>query len=129
MGNTVAGARVHYACSCKQLHASKMEEEEYDRIVSFLKTRVLPTDFTKNRKDSFRRKCKQFVAKDDTLYYRDHKKNIDLQVIVPFKRQVCAIWTLSLLLLLAAFSPELEIVLQPYRVPATLCDKLPLKFY
>jgi hypothetical protein len=91
-----------------------MEEEEYDRILSSLKTRVLPTGLTKNQKDSFRRKCKQFVVKDDALFYRDHKKHIDLQVIsyntyMPFKRQVCAIWTLALAVI--NFSPELEIVL------------------
>ena len=57
-----------------------MEQKEYDRIVGYHKTKTLPAALTKNQRDSFRRKCKHFVLKEGLLYYRDVKKEVDLQV-------------------------------------------------
>ena len=39
--------------------------------MSYLQTKTMPSDFTKNQKDSLRRKCKNFMLKEGLLYYRD----------------------------------------------------------
>ena len=58
-----------------------MDQEQYDLIYSFVRDKQFPAHLSKNRKDSLRRKCKRFVIKSDgLLYYRNQKKNVDLQV-------------------------------------------------
>ena len=54
-----------------------MEQVQYDRIVSYLRTGSFPS---KNEKDFFGRKTKNFVVKDGWLFYSDKKKATDLQV-------------------------------------------------
>ena len=58
-----------------------MEQVQYDRIVSYLRTGSFPSSMTKNEKDSLRRKAKNFVVIDGLLFYRDKKKAADLQVL------------------------------------------------
>ena len=55
-----------------------MEQVQYDRIVSYLRTGSFPS---KNEKDFLRRKTKNFVVKDGLLFYSDKKKAADLQVL------------------------------------------------
>ncbi len=57
-----------------------MEKKEYDRILDHLRSKTLPSCLSKNVKDSLRRKSKQFVIKDDLLYFKDVKRQVDLQV-------------------------------------------------
>ena len=64
-----------------ELASNKMEQVQYDGIVSYLRTGSFPSSMTKNEKDSLRRKAKNFLVKDGLLFYRDKKKAADLQVL------------------------------------------------
>ena len=54
-----------------------MEQVQYDRIVSYLRTGSFPS---KNKR-FLRRKTKNFVIKDGLLFYSDKKKAADFQVL------------------------------------------------
>ena len=57
-----------------------MDQREYDTLFSYVKKGEFPSNFTKNQKDSLRRKSKCFFIKDGVLFFRDKKKNADLKV-------------------------------------------------
>ena len=58
-----------------------MEQGLYDLLFAYLRDKNLPPDLSKNKKDSLRRKAKSFVLKNDgLLYFRDKKRETDLQV-------------------------------------------------
>ena len=61
-----------------------MEQEQYDiSYICYLKEGYIPKDITKNKRDAFRRKCKNFIVKSDgLLYFKDKRKEVDLQVTV-----------------------------------------------
>ena len=44
-----------------ELASNKMEQVQYDGIVSYLRTGSFPSSMTKNEKDSLRRKAKNFL--------------------------------------------------------------------
>ena len=64
------------------LHAVdlKMDQQEYDRLYLYLRSAELPSGFTKNQKDSLKRKSKSFIIRDDALFFRDAKKGVELKV-------------------------------------------------
>ena len=55
-----------------------MEQVQYDRIVSYLRTGSFPS---KNEKGFWEKKTKNFVIKDGLLFYSDKKKAADFQVL------------------------------------------------
>jgi len=58
-----------------------MNQEQYDVLLSYLRTAKLPSTLTKNEKDSFRRKWRAFWWRMDCCsYHRDGKSNVDQQV-------------------------------------------------
>ena len=57
-----------------------MEQKQYDDLFSYIRTKEFPTGYSKTQKDSLRRKSKSFIIKDGLLFFRDKKKNADLQV-------------------------------------------------
>lgn len=73
-----------------ELASKKMEQVQYDKIVSYLRTGNFPSSMTKNEKDSLRRKAKNFVVKDGLLFYRDQKKAADLLVLKHAVSFLCA---------------------------------------
>ena len=58
-----------------------MEPVLYDRLYNLCCSSAFPSELTKAEKDSLRRKSKNFLAKNGLLYYRDRKRNVDLQVM------------------------------------------------
>ena len=58
----------------------KMNQEQYDVLLSYLRTAKLPSTLTKNEKDSLRRKSKSFLVKNGLLYHRNRKSDVDQQV-------------------------------------------------
>ena len=59
-----------------------MEQGLYDALHLFVRTGTFPKGLTKYEKDCTRRKAKNFVVKNGLLYFREKKKNVDLQVIL-----------------------------------------------
>ena len=58
-----------------------MEQSLYDRLYNFCRGGALPSHLTqKKEKDSLRRKGKNFLVKDGLLFYREKRRNVDLQV-------------------------------------------------
>ena len=57
-----------------------MDQQEYDRLLLYLRSAELPSGFTKNQKDSLKRKSKSFIIRDDALFFRDAKKGVELKV-------------------------------------------------
>ena len=57
-----------------------MEQKKYDDLFSYVRKKYFPADFNKTQRDNLRRKSKSFVIKDGLLFFRDKKKNVDLQV-------------------------------------------------
>ena len=49
-------------------------------ICFHVRKKNFPADFAKIQRDNLRRKSKSFVIKDGLLFFRDKKKNVDLQV-------------------------------------------------
>ena len=62
--------------------SAEMDQQEYGRICAYLRTRELPDELSKNKKDALRRKCRKFVLKDGLLHFQDKKRNVDLQARV-----------------------------------------------
>lgn len=58
----------------------RVEQEQYDQILAYLRTGNMPIHLSKNAKDSLRRKSKSFIAKDGMLFYKD-KIESEYQVI------------------------------------------------
>ena len=57
------------------------DELEYKLLSSFITDKTLPSNLSKNKRDSLRRKAKGFVLKSDgLLYFRYKKKGTDLKV-------------------------------------------------
>ena len=52
-----------------------MDQQEYDRLFLYLRSAELPSGFTKNQKDSLKRK-----SKSDALFFKDAKKGVELKV-------------------------------------------------
>ena len=75
-----------------------MEQREYEKIFKYLQSGSFPS-LTRNEKDSLRRKAKNFVVKDGLLYYRDRKKNCDLQVGCYFNIHLASVCLISRTLL------------------------------
>ena len=59
-----------------------MEQSQYDQIYNYIRSGELPSNRSKNEKDCLRRKSKTFCIKNGLLFYREKKRNVDLQVIV-----------------------------------------------
>ena len=52
-----------------------MDQDQYDQLFAYLREGIFPSNLSKNKKGSLRRKCKNFPVKDDgLLYFRDEKK-------------------------------------------------------
>ena len=59
-----------------------MDQIAYNSLFLYnIKSREYPSNLNKNQKDALRRKSKNFIIKEDVLFYHDKKKNIDLKVI------------------------------------------------
>ena len=57
-----------------------MDQIAYNSLFLYIKSREYPSNLNKNQKDALCRKSKNFI-KEDVMFYRDKKKNIDLKVI------------------------------------------------
>ncbi len=58
-----------------------MDQQEYDLLYEYIRRKEFPTTISKNKKDSLRRKSKQFeVMEDGLLYFKDKKNNKKLKV-------------------------------------------------
>ena len=60
--------------------AVAMDQHEYDQLLTYKQTALLPKNLSKNNKDSLRRKAKPFVIKDGFLFFKDMKNARELQV-------------------------------------------------
>ena len=58
--------------SCSLLHAVDLNRSTIDCFCIF--------GFTKNQKDSLKRKSKSFIIRDDALFFKDAKKGVELKV-------------------------------------------------
>ena len=58
-----------------------MDQIAYNSLFLYIKSREYPSNLNKNQKDALRRKSKNFIIKEDVLFYHDKKKNIDSKVI------------------------------------------------
>ena len=64
-----------------------MNQQEYGRICTFLRSRELP-NVTKNKKDVLRR-SKDFKLIDGLLHYYDKRRKVDLQVCMALQLAKC----------------------------------------
>ena len=61
-----------------------MELDLYDQLHNLCCSGAFPSDLTKTARDSLRRKGKNFLVRNDLLYYKDKKRNVDLRVRINF---------------------------------------------
>lgn len=52
-----------------------MDEKQYEALLSYLKNKKYPEEYTKSEKYVLRRSSKSYVVKGDQLYYVDYRQD------------------------------------------------------